>query len=219
FRRVLFRSEFGGKLNGFIRKASDNQIPLADLEKLTDQEKINKLVELLNANKGKDTEELRKQINDTVEKHNAEIENLKKEYDKKLIASEARLSDYKVSDFLATKVIPKIPLVDGDMKIRTSLLKSALAERFNLVMNDKNELELRDKDNIEKPVIDTEKNAIYQPEQFASEFFTGLGIVKTDNRGSETKTDVPGGGDEPPKSKFGMRAGIDKATNDALAAI
>src|SRR5690606_1002984 len=128
--------EFGGKLNGFIRKASDNQIPLADLEKLTDQEKINKLVELLNANKGKDTEELRKQINDTVEKHNAEIENLKKEYDKKLIASEARLSDYKVSDFLATKVIPKIPLVDGDMKIRTSLLKSALAERFNLVMND-----------------------------------------------------------------------------------
>src|SRR5690606_29286233 len=66
--------EFGGKLNGYIRKASDNQIPLADLEKLTDQEKIQKLVDLLNSNKGKDTEELRKQITATIDQHNSEIE-------------------------------------------------------------------------------------------------------------------------------------------------
>lgn len=205
--------EFGGKLNGYIRKASDNQIPLSDLETLSDQDKIVKLVELLNSNKGKDTEELRKQITETIEKHTSEVEKIKSEYEQKITASESRFFDVQVSDFIQNKLLSDIPLIDGDAKIRAGLLKSALSEKYHLVFNDKNELELRDKENKEAPVIDKEKNAIYQPKQFATEFFTGLGIVKNDNRQEPTRSDK----DNPSGSqKSSFRGGIDEATSKAL---
>ena len=206
--------EFGGKLNGYIRKVSDNQISLADLEALTDQDKINKLVEVLNANKGKDTEELRKQIAETIEKHNSETDKLKSEYEQKLAASENRFFDVQVTDFIQNKLLSDIPLIDGDAKVRANLLKSALSEKYHLVFNDKNELELRDKQNTESPVIDKEKNTIYQPKQFATEFFTGLGIVKTDNRQEPTNSsrDVPNGGG----NSHSYKGAIDETTTKAL---
>ena len=206
--------EFGGKLNGYIRKVSDNQISLADLEALTDQDKINKLVEVLNANKGKDTEELRKQISETIEKHNSETDKLKLEYEQKLAASENRFFDIQVTDFIQNKLLSDIPLIDGDAKVRANLLKSALSENYHLVFNDKNELELRDKQNTESPVIDKEKNTIYQPKQFATEFFTGLGIVKTDNRQEPTNSnrDVPNGGG----NSHSYKGAIDETTTKAL---
>lgn len=206
--------EFGGKLNGYIRKVSDNQISLADLEALTDQEKINKLVEVLNTNKGKDTEELRRQITETIEKHNSEIEKLKSEYEQKLTASENRFFDVQVTDFIQNKLLSEIPLIDGDAKVRAGLLKSALSDKYHLVFNDKNELELRDKQNIESPVIDKEKNTIYQPKQFATEFFTGLGIVKTDNRQELTNSnrDVSNGGG----NSHSYKGAIDETTTKAL---
>ena len=208
--------EFGGKLNGFIRKASDNQIPLSDLESLSDQDKVNKLVEVLAANKGKDTEELRKQISETIEKHNSEVEKLKGEYEAKISDSEKRFFDVQVSDFIQNKLLSEIPLIDGDSKIRAGLLKNALSEKYHLVLNDNNELELRDKNNIEAPIIDKEKNVIYQPKQFATEFFTGLGIVKTDNRQEQTNTDK----DKDDRSYQGSsRGAIDKTTSEALNAL
>lgn len=208
--------EFGGKLNGFIRKASDNQIPLSDLEALSDQEKVNKLVEVLAANKGKDTEELRKQISETIEKHNSEIEKLKGDYETKISDSEKRFFDVQVSDYIQNKLLSDIPLIDGDSKIRAGLLKNALSEKYHLVLNDNSELELRDKNNIEAPVIDKEKNVIYQPKQFATEFFTGLGIIKTDNRQESTNTDKDKK-DNPYQGS--SRGAIDKTTSEALNAL
>lgn len=207
--------EFGGKLNGYIRKASDNQIPLSDLESLTDQEKVTKLVELLNSSKGKDTEELRKQLTQTIETHTTELEKVKTEWEQKLASSESRFFDIQVTDFIQNKLLTDIPLIDGDSKIRSGLLKSALAEKYHLVMNDKNELELRDKENKEAPVIDKDKNSIYQPKQFATEFFTGLGIVKTDNREERTNSNQNQNSGAAAPSSYGT--GIDKTTTDALA--
>lgn len=204
--------EFGGKLNGYIRKASNNQIPLVELEKLSDAEKINKLVEILDGNKSKDTEEIRTQLTQAIESHNTEIEKIKSEYDSKLKDADQRLTDYKVSEYLMTKVLPEIPLVDGDNKIRASLLKSALTEKYHLAINEKDEVELRDKENTEKPILDPEKNTFIQPKQFASEFFGGLGIIKQDNRSSETETDRT----DYNSGASSVRGALDQVTSSAL---
>ncbi|ADX66965.1 hypothetical protein QP519_10435 [Weeksella virosa] len=204
--------EFGGKLNGYIRKASNNQIPLVDLEKLTDADKISKLVEVLDVNKSKDTEEIREQLAQAIEAHNLEIEKIKTEYESKIKEADNRLTDYKVSEYLITKVLPEIPLIDGDNKIRASLLKNALVEKYHLAINEKGEVELRDKENIEKPILDPDKNTFIQPKQFATEFFGGLGIIKQDNRGSETETDRTNGNSD----VSSMRGALDQVTISAL---
>lgn len=205
--------EFGGKLNGYIRKASNNQIPLADLQSLSDAEKISKLVEILDSNKGKDSEELRNQLTKTIADHTTEIERLQSENQTALNLSERKLVDYRISDYITTKVLPNIPLVDGDVKIRTDLLKSALSQKHHLVMNDKNELELRDLEKNESPVIID--NKFLTPSDFANEFFSGLGIVKKDNRHDDTTTDKDDFR-EPSQTSF-ANSGIDKTTEDALA--
>ncbi|WP_312208280.1 hypothetical protein [Empedobacter sp.] len=208
--------EFGGKLNGYIRKASNNQIPLADLQNLSDSEKISKLVEILDANKGKDSEDLRNLLKKTNEEYTSEIERIKSEHETELLNSNNRLNDYKISDYLATKVLPEIPLVDGDAKIRTELLKTALSAQYNLVLNDKNEVEIRKMDNIESPVI-VKDNTFLTPKDFASEYFTGIGIVKTDNRHDETRSDK--GNQAPSNATSFSNAGIDKTTEDSLASL
>ncbi|MEG0529385.1 MAG: hypothetical protein RR578_03535 [Bacilli bacterium] len=205
--------EFGGKLNGYIRKASNNQIPLVDLQDLSDADKISKLVEILDANKGKDSEELRGQLIKAIEEHTVEIDKLKTDHQTALSLSDNKLVDYRISDYLTTKILPTIPLVDGDVSIRTNLLKSAMSEKYHLMMNEKNELEFRDKENIEKPII-VDNNKFLNPSDFATEYLTGLGIVKKDNRHDETETDK--GGNQQNQSSF-SNTGIDKTTNDALA--
>lgn len=207
--------EFGGKLNGYIRKASNNQIPLTDLQNLSDADKISKLVEILDVNKGKDSEELRSQLTKAIEDHTKEIEKLKSEHQTELTNSNNRLNDYKISEYISTKVIPEIPLVDGDVKIRTDLLKSALTAQYNLVLNDKNEVDIRKKDNIELPVI-VKDNTFLTAKDFATEYFGGIGIIKKDNRHDETITDRTDVGSSSNGTSF-SNSGIDKTTSDALA--
>lgn len=181
--------EFGGKLNGYIRKASNNQIPLSELQNLQDSEKISKLVEILDTNKGKDTEALRNQLTNAINEHTQEIERIKEENKKELLKANNKLNDFKITDYLEKTILPNIPLVDGDNKIRTNLLKSTLMNEFNLVYNDeKGVVDVRKKDDINLPVISKDNNLL-KIEDFATDFFKGLGVVKIDNRHEKTSSD------------------------------
>lgn len=172
--------EFGGKLKGYIRKASGNTLKQADLENKTDEEVVNLLVEHLTNTKDASANDLRDQIKKLVDDHKKEIETLQETHATNLKAEQSKFTDLKVEDYLQT-LVNGLPLGQGDAGVRAKALKAALLSEYGYNWDDvTKKLELREKDKPESPVI--KDNIVLDVKTFAENYFKSLGMVQTDTR-------------------------------------
>ena len=181
-RLKAFAGEIGGKLRSAVRKASGNQIKLADMEGKTDDEVVQMLADHLATTKDADANTLREQIKKLVDDHKAEFDKLKAEHATALTAEQKKFTELKVDEWFQG-LVKGLPLGEGDAVARAKALKAALADEYGYVWDEtKKVVELREKDKPESPVI--KDNMVFEPKTFAESYFKALGMVKSDTSGT-----------------------------------
>ena len=189
--------KFGGNLKNYIRKASDNVIKTSDLEGKTDEEAINLLKAHLHQSKDQSTEEIRKQMEELIETHKADTDKIKGEYDGKISEQTRKFESININSALSD-IIKGIPLLGEDEKMKVDTLAYALNNKFTPKWNEEKKfVELREKENPDKLALNG--NNLVDVKQFATEYFTGLGMIKKDTSGEEARNHLPGGNNGPGK--------------------
>jgi hypothetical protein len=120
----------------------------------------------------------------------------------------------KVSDQLTLDHIvelhKKFPLLKGNDIERAKLLRLASSSNYKLVYNnEKNVVELRDLKNPESPVI--KDNKVYTFENFAEDYYKGIGLWQVDARHQQQQQQQQGGGKD--------NKGISQPESDLQAAL
>lgn len=184
--------EIGGKLRTKIRQLSGNKLKSSDLDGLSDEDALGKLVELLQTTGNENVQDLRTQLQNIIAEHNAATETLKGTHAQELAAMTAKFNETGIDGYFQTlvKASPLLPVREGEdatktLQKRANALKAALRAEYGEFWNpEKGELELRDKTKTENPVI-LEGNKILTPKDFAESYFKDLGIWQTDTRNQD----------------------------------
>lgn len=201
--------KFGGNLKNTIKKLSNSQIKDSDLAGKKDDEVLQIFADFLHKDKDASTEDLRTQIKTLSESQNEAIAKLKEEYEGKLAGKDKEFDGFHIESYLGS-LVNELPLLGDDPKVKIGVLKSAIESNYSPIWNrQKNELELREKENPER-FAQLNENTILSPKTYAENLFKGLGMVKTDmsneratdhvERGSNvgSKTDMQVAGNELP---------------------
>lgn len=171
--------KFGGNLKNTIKKLSNSQIKDSDLAGKKDDEVLQIFADFLHKDKDASTEDLRTQIKTLSESQNEAIAKLKEEYEGKLAGKDKEFDGFHIDSYLGT-LINELPLLGDDPKVKIGVLKSAIDANYSPVWNrQKNELELREKENPER-FAQLNENTILSPKTYAENLFKGLGMVKKD---------------------------------------
>jgi hypothetical protein len=134
------------------------------------------------ANPGKDadTEGLRQQLQAAVAAHAAKLAEQKTTYENQLAEANAKFVGRDINDSLAAQ-IKAIPRTGGDENMQAQMLRAHLEGLYHIEYNPQTKkIELRDKANRERVVMNEAGTQILSVDQVAKNFLEGLGVAAKD---------------------------------------
>lgn len=177
------KGEIAGKNAGTFRSllVRNFGIDRKELDNLNDEEMLKKALSHHDGKYSKDTEDLRKEIQDMVEKHNGNLSKVKEEYEGKLTEAQQKYIDRDIDEVLLN-ALKDAPLPKNANRLALAKqFKEELRKDVHIHYDEKTkEIQLRDKSNVEMPVYtDDKKTAFLKPIDKAKDYFSNLGIWET----------------------------------------
>lgn len=176
------KGEIAGKNAGTFRSllVRNFGIDRKELDNLNDEEMLKKALSHHDGKFSKDTEDLRKEIQDMVEKHNGNIAKVREEYEGKLTEAQLRYIDRDIDEAILNE-IKDAPLPKGANRVALAKqLKAELRNEAHIEYDETTKgIHLRDRSNKEKKLYNSNGTAELKIIDKAKDFFSNLGIWET----------------------------------------
>lgn len=170
--------------SAIARTFKGSGVTRSELDAIDNIDDLLKMVlEKHNSTFSKDSEEMRKTLEEVTTKHAETLKKTTEEWEGKYKAKEQELQDRDIDEVMAGKV-KAIPRTGGNELTQAQQLKAFIREQYSLVYDPaKKALALRMKDNPEMPVYaNDEKSRFLEVDDVAKTYFGDMGILAKDTR-------------------------------------